>query len=305
MSESLVVLNKDEDTVSFIDESSGVTTDTVDTDFNPHETVTTIDGSKTFVTCSLGNRINVIDNDTREVVDVIDHEEFDFPHGMDVTADGERLYMTSTYSEKIYSINPETHEITNVVPTHQDWSHMITIDDASRTAYLANIGSDNVTVFDLEHEKTIDHFPVGGMPEGIRIHPDGRDLYVANQEDDNLYVVDTETYEVAHELDLGTTPIRIVFSPDGEYAFVPNRESDDLSIIRTSFPRDGDDQPWEVKRIPVGVWPGGTVFNEDGSRAYVANNKTNDISVVDTDELIEVTRFDAGIHPDGITYIAD
>lgn len=303
MSGKLVVLNKDEDSVSIIDAESGTTKQKVGTDFNPHEVIVSANGEKTFVTCSLGNRINVIDNNGFEVIDRIEHDGFDFPHGLDVTPDGNDLYMTSTYSEKIFSMNPDTHEIRDIIPTNQTWSHMIAIDANAQTAYLSNIGSDNVTVFDLETERTIEHFPVGGEPEGIAVHPNSRELYVANQEDGDLYIIDTDTYELKHECDLGTCPIRVVFSPDGEYALVPNRESDDLSIVKTEFTRDGEIRPWEIKRIPVGVWPGGTVFNSEGSQAFVANNKTNDISVIDIESLEEVDRFDAGIHPDGIAYL--
>jgi YVTN family beta-propeller protein len=37
MSDRLLVLNKDSDTVSYIDPSTGETTAVVETDFNPHE----------------------------------------------------------------------------------------------------------------------------------------------------------------------------------------------------------------------------------------------------------------------------
>ena len=88
------------------------------------------------------------------------------------------------------------------------------------------------------------------------------------------------------------------------YAFIPNRKSGDLSIIDTKHKLKGEVIPWEIKRIPVGIWPGGTVFNEDGSYAYVANNKTNDISVINVNSLKEEgKRINVGIHPDGIAYL--
>lgn len=93
-------------------------------------------------------------------------------------------------------------------------------------------------------------------------------------------------------------------SPDGRYAFVPNRESNDVSVIDTEHVRDGERRPWEIARIPVGIWPGGTVFAPEGDRAFVANNKTNDVSVIDVDAFEEVDRFDAELHPDGIAYLS-
>lgn len=72
MSDRLIVLNKDDDSVSFVDPEAGETTDVVETDFNPHEVAIAPDGSKTYVTCSLGGALNVIDNDSFGVVDRFD-----------------------------------------------------------------------------------------------------------------------------------------------------------------------------------------------------------------------------------------
>ena len=193
---------------------------------------------------------------------------------------------------------------------------MFAIDADETRGYVANIGSDSVSVIDLDEERVTATFPVGTEPEGIAFHEDSGQLYVANQDDDSLSVIDPDGYETKYELHLGTNPIRVVVSPDGRYVLVPNRHSDDLSVIDTTIERDktltpdgelkeGGRQPWEIKRLPVGVWPGGTVFNDDGSEAYVANNKTNDVSVIDMDTLEEVDRYDTGIHPDGIAYLGE
>jgi len=80
--------------------------------------------------------------------------------------------------------------------------------------------------------------------------------------------------------------------------------SNDVSVIETRFHRDGEGRPWEVERIPVGIWPGEVVFNSSGSTAYVSNNKTNDISVIDTEAREEVDRIDVRTHPNGITYLS-
>ena len=72
----LIVLNKDEDTVSYIDLNTHQTVKKISTDYNPHEVVISPDKKKTFVTCSLGNSLYVISNETLEVIDVIKHEGF-------------------------------------------------------------------------------------------------------------------------------------------------------------------------------------------------------------------------------------
>ncbi|MFB6176658.1 MAG: YncE family protein, partial [Halobaculum sp.] len=64
----LVVLNKDADSVWYLDADTGEQLATVETDFNPHEVVVTPDGAHSVVTCSLGDSLLVLDNETKEIV---------------------------------------------------------------------------------------------------------------------------------------------------------------------------------------------------------------------------------------------
>ncbi len=303
MPDYLIVLNKDEDSVSFIDAEAGTTRKKIKTDHNPHEVVVTPDGRKTFITCSLGNRLNIIDNEKMEIIKSLEHPDFSFPHGLGLSPTGDELYLASTFSGKIFVIDPAAGEVRNVIPTGQKHSHMIATTPTGDRVFVPNIGSHNVTVLATASQEIVDHFPVGKSPEGIAVHSHSSLLYVASQDEDILFCIDIDSYEVIHRLRLGRCPIRVVFSPDGRYCLIPNRESNDLSVIDTLFPRGSEARPWEIKRIPVGIWPGGTVFNPEGSRAYVANNKTNDIGVIHMETLQEEKRYEAGIHPDGIAFL--
>ena len=303
MTDHLVVLNKDEDTVSYVDAETGETTAVVETDFNPHEVAISPDGTRTYVTCSLGGSLLAIDNDERTVVDRFEHDLFDFPHGLAVRESAGELWLASTYSSQLFVFDVETMDLLETFPTYQDKSHMVTLSPDGSRAYVANIGSDTVTVVDCDDRRIVADPPVGESPEGIGVDPDTGEILVANQDDGMLSVVDPATLSETNRALLGETPIRVMLSPDGRYAFVPNRESNDVSVIDTEFVRDGERRPWEVARISVGIWPGGTVFAPHGERAFVANNKTNDVSIIDVDSFAEIDRYDAGIHPDGIAYL--
>ncbi|EMA39511.1 YncE family protein [Halobiforma nitratireducens] len=305
MEDRLLVLNKDADTVSYIDPDTGETTATVETNVNPHEVAVSPDGTHAYVTCSLGGSLEVLDNEVPEVIDRFEHDLFDFPHGLAVRESADELWLASTYSSQVFVFDiadSAAIELLEVFPTYQDKSHMVTFSPDEKRAFVANIGSDNVTVIDADERRIVGDPPVGEGPEGIGVDPETGEVLVANQDDGRLSVIDPETLKDANTALLGETPIRVVLSPDGRYALVPNRESNDVSVIDTEHVRDGERRPWEVARIPVGIWPGGTVFSPDGDRAFVANNKTNDVSVIDIDAFEELERFDAGIHPDGIAY---
>ncbi|WP_252698975.1 YncE family protein [Natronosalvus vescus] len=302
MADQLLVLNKDSDTMSVLDADTGETETVVETDFNPHEITVTPDGEKTYVTCSLGGSLLVFDTDSWELFERIEHEEFDFPHGLAIREEAGELWLASTYSSRVYVIDVETDEILEHFPTHQDKSHMVAITPDEERAFVANIGSENVTAIDCETRRILGDPMVGEEPEGIEVHPEAG-LLVANQEDGLLSVLDPDSLETTGRALLGENPIRVVSSPDGRHVLVPNREGNDVSLIDTQHVRDGERRPWEIARIPVGIWPGGTVFAPDGERAFVANNKTNDVSVIDCESWSEVERYDTEVHPDGIAYL--
>ena len=301
--DALLVLNKDSDTMSVLDAETGETETVVETDFNPHEITLTPDGEKAYVTCSLGGSMLVFDTDTWSLLERIEHEGFDFPHGLAVRAEAGELWLASTYSSLVYVIDIETDEILTQFPTHQDKSHMVAITPNEERAFVANIGSESVTAIDCAERRILGDPVVGEEPEGIDVHPDAGVL-VANQNDNRLTILDPETLETTGRTLLGENPIRVVSSPTGRYVLVPNREGNDVSVIDVQHVRDGEQRPWEIARVPVGIWPGGTVFDEAGDRAFVANNKTNDVSVIDCHDWTETTRYDTELHPDGIAYLA-
>ena len=303
MADQLLVLNKDSDTMSVIDAGTGETETVVETDFNPHEITVTPDGEKAYVTCSLGGSLLVFDTDDWELTERIEDDDFDFPHGLAIRESADELWLASTYSSMVYVIDTETDEILEKFPTHQDKSHMVAITPDEERAFVANIGSENVTAIDCEERRILADPIVGEEPEGIEVHPEGG-LLVANQGDGMLSVLDPETFEERGRALLGENPIRVVSSPNGRHVLVPNREGDDVSLIDTQHVRDGEVRPWEIERIPVGIWPGGTTFDDEGDRAFVANNKSNDVSVIDCETWTERDRYDTELHPDGIAYLS-
>lgn len=293
---TLVVLNKDENTVCFISTRTGATLRELPVDRNPHEIAITSDGLTSFVTNSGGNTLSVIDNGAMMERDRITHPDFRFPHGLALSPDDRHLWLASTRSDRVFVFDAGSLALETVIEIGQSRSHMVSANADWSRVYVPNIGSATVTVIDVQRRATVKHIAVGNGPEGVGVHPDRGELFVANQHDNSLYIMDETNHDLLARLALGTLPIRIAFTPDGRYALLPNRESNDLSVVDI-------ERRWEIKRIPVGVWPGGTVVDAASAFAYVANNKTNDISVVDLSSLREVDRLEAGIHPDGLGII--
>lgn len=305
----LLVLNKDDRSVMFLDEERGELQASLRVDRNPHEAVLSPDGAVAYVSNAGANTVSVLDATMRREITRLSDTAWRFPHGLEITPDGRYLWLAVTHSNAVWVLErnpdePAEHRVAKVIPTGQELSHMVHFSPDAARAYVPNIGSASLSVIDVAGMELVTQVAVGPGPEGVAVHPLDGSIYVANQEDGTLFVLDPETLELRYRLQLGDTPVRIAFTHDGEYALVSNRLSHDLSVIAHSWEGATESpQPWEIKRIPVGRWPGQIVMGPDGQHAWVTNNKTNDISMIELATFRELDRFPAGIHPDGMIWV--
>jgi len=68
---------------------------------------------------------------------------------------------------------------------------------AAPFAYIANSGSDSVSVIDTATNTVIGSpIPVGGQPLGVAVTPTGTRVYVTQVSSDTVYVIDTSSNTV-------------------------------------------------------------------------------------------------------------
>ena len=85
-------------------------------------------------------------------------------HGMAVTADGKTLVVTSRQNSALYAYSlPDLKLLGGAdVGLAPDW---VTLTPDSKTAYVANAGSNSVSVIDLKSLKEVTRIPVGYVPK--------------------------------------------------------------------------------------------------------------------------------------------
>ncbi len=97
---------------------------------------------------------------------------------------------------------------------------------AAPFAYVANAGSNDVSVIDTENDLEIRKISVGLRPFGVAVAPpDGRYIYVANQDSNDVSIIDSSIYQVVKTLPVGQLPYGVTFTPDGLKAYVANNFS--------------------------------------------------------------------------------
>ena len=204
-------------------------------------------------------------------------------------------------------------------------------------AYVADAGSNSVSVIDTATNTVVATVPVGNAPAGVAITPNGTRAYVANFSSDTVSVIDTATNTVVATIPVGNNPQGVAITPDGTRAYVANVGISTISVIDTAtnmvvttVPVPAGYGPYwiaitpngtrayvtdygnntvsvintatntVVATIPVGSQPIGVAITPDGTRAYVANDISNNVSVIDTTTNTVVTAVPVGSGPFGV-----
>jgi YVTN family beta-propeller protein len=319
--EWLIVLNKSDNTASIIDRNTGETLRSIATGLEPHEVAVSPD-RRLAVIGNYGNRevpgntLTVVSLPELEVVSVIDLGTHTRPHGIQWIRDSGHLIVTTEGSKHVLVVHVPSGETMQGWHTGQEVAHMVATTPDFRLAFVPNIGSDNVTVIDLEGDSVIRHIPTGKGAEGIAMSPDGREVWITNRSDDNISIINTETLEVVATLVCPAFPIRATFSPDGEQVLVSNARSGDVAVFnargrsligRVSLQAAGvlekDGERYFADRFEGSSIPIGLAVSPDGHYAYVANTNADVVSEIDL-KTLEVTRhFKTGTQPDGIAFL--
>jgi len=92
------------------------------------------------------------------------HEGGNISHGMAVTADGKTLVVNSRQNSALYAYSlPDLKLLGGAeVGVAPDW---VTLTPDSQTAYVANAGSNSVSVIDLKSMREVTRIPVGQVPK--------------------------------------------------------------------------------------------------------------------------------------------
>lgn len=293
--ETLLIGNKAEDTVSFIDLATGKERARVETAHMPHEIAISPDGRQAAVVAYGGTTLDIFDIASANRIKRIDLAPNIAPHGIAWLRDG-TLVVTTEKSRSLTLVDPATG-LVSAIATDQQGSHMVAIAPTGGRAYIANIASGTVSVIDIAKRVKIADIAVGGRPEGIALTPDGKQLWVGDLSAPHVRVVDTATLKTVATLPVDPVAIRVAISPDGKTAVTSNLEAGTLTLIdiarrkvRRTISVSGQKDAGQVTIL----------FSRDGKRLYAAETYRNQIAEVDMKSGTVLRRIPAGRNGDGL-----
>lgn len=292
----LLVGNKGENTISFIDLASGRELGRAPTGPRPHEIAISPAGRQAAVVAYGGRSIDLFDVATRAKVRTIDLSPNSGPHGIAWLDDG-RIVVTTERSRSLAIVDTRNGDALSAIPTGQEGTHMVAVSPDGRRAFTANIGAGTVSVLDLAEGTKLRDLAVGGEPEGIALEPDGEVLWVGDLQGARVQAFDTTSLERLAEVRTGAVPIRVLASPDGQWIVTSNLGSGSLTVIDTATRA-------AVREIAVGEGDAAAqvtiLFSPDGKRIYVAETGRDQVAEVDLESGRVLRRIAAGDQGDGL-----
>lgn len=298
---SLLVVNKSEATLAFVDPETFHVVARAPTGEHPHEVTVSSDGKTAFVTNygddeRPGHTISVIDIAGRRETKRINLGALIRPHG--IAESGGSVYFSVEGSHAIGRYNPVSDRLDLIVGTGQMKTHMLVVTPDARKIYTANAGSNTVTVIEQDADFgviRIAQIAVGQGPEGIDLSPDGKEVWVAHLGDGALSIIDVMTDRVKRKLVAGTTPIRLKFTPDGRQVLVTDLRSGDVIIFDSATRK-------RIASLQVGSAPTNILITPDSRRAFISLAGSNQLAVIDLEALVMTKTFKSGAGPDGLAW---
>jgi YVTN family beta-propeller protein len=300
-SPALLVLNKEDNTLSIVDPATQKTIAQIPTGEGPHEIVASDDGKWAFVgnygARTPGSTLSVIDLVGQKELRRVDLGALRRPHGLAFA--GGKLWLTAEQNKLIARYDPATNQLDWLLGIGQNGTHMLVFSKDRALLFTSNIGSDSITLLQRGSDSsgwTLINIPVGKGPEGADVSPDVREFWAANSGDGTVSIIDVAAKKVAQTLDLRTNHSnRLKFTPDGKLVLISDPGGDSLVIVDAASRK-------ELKRFKVGRQPEGILIAPDGARAYVALAGEKTIAVVDLKTFEVTARISVGNGPDGLAW---
>ena len=294
----LLVLNKHEDTMSFVNPETYESIEKIATGHNPHEIVISRDRRYAYLSnyAPPGNTISLIDLVNRKHVKQISTGDYGRIHGAAIAPDGKHAYFTAGQSGYVVEVDTSSNEMSRAIPTHGKISHMVLVSPDGKRLYTANIETENVSVIDIASGKLVTQIPCESGCEGMAFTPDGAFLWAGNQTAGTITIIDCARHEAIETFPCPGMPVRIRFTPDGKRALVSSwTENGELVVIDVATRK-------EVTRLPVGSQAIGLELSPDGKRAFVGCEHRDGVHVVDLESLTVTAKFETGNGSDSVAW---
>ena len=150
---------------------------------------------------------------------------------------------------------------------------------------------------DVESRQVIGTLPLphGGMPQDVKVSPDGKIFYIADMHAGGVYLVEGESFTVAGFLPTGRGTHGLYASRDSRVLYISNRGEGSISVL--DFATRKVVRKWE---LPGGGSPDMGGVSADGTVLWLAGRYHREVYAIRTTDGTLLARIKVGRGPHGL-----
>jgi uncharacterized protein len=177
--------------------------------------------NRIFMTSYEGSKVTIVDGKNESVATVDVDTHLWGITAVDAIAT-KRIYLTGSGSSKLWMIDEKTNALTSVATGEIPCA--VAVDPVAKRVYVANYGSDSVTVIDAASDaasqKVIATVQVGEHPQAVAVDSGTHRAYVANTGNSTVSVIDGTLNRVIATVKTGKAPYAIAVDREMHRAYV-------------------------------------------------------------------------------------
>jgi YVTN family beta-propeller protein len=314
----IYVPNSHSDTVDVIDPKTYKIIDHFAVGHQPQHVTPSYDLRTLWVLNDLGDSETKIDPATGKkgkTVRVLD------PYNMYYTPDGKYAIVVAERKHRLDFLNPQTMKLEHALDVpckgvdHMDFSadgrYLIASCEFSGSMLKVDVAKQSVIgELELPHQNTPHHAqhhldeeyikegvnPANqGMPQDVKLSPDGKVFYVADMLADGVHEVDGDAFKVIGFIPTGEGAHGLYASRDSRVLYVSNRGEGSVSLI--SFAERRVVAKWQ---IPGGGSPDMGGVSADGKVLWLSGRYHQEVYAIDTATGTLLARIKVGKGPHGL-----
>jgi YVTN family beta-propeller protein len=160
--------------------------------------------------------------------------------------------------------------------------------------------ANRLLAIDVASGRELRHFDLdqaaNGMPQDVRLTPDGTAFLVADMHANGVYVLDGQATKQIGFIKTGLGTHSVYFSRDGRHAYVSNRDEGSISVL------DATTREQVAKwQIPGGGSPDMGGVSADGETLWLSGRYHNEVYAINTEDGSLRARIPVGAGPHGLT----
>jgi YVTN family beta-propeller protein len=273
----IYVPNLQSNSVTVIDQATDKVIKTIPVGKQPQHVVPSYDLKTLWVNNDKGNSLTPIDPQTATAGTPI---PVDDPYNLYFTPDGTRAVVMAEALKRMDFRDPHTMALLHSLPVPCSGLNHMDFSPDGRTAVAACEFDGQLLLIDMTNgqEKVLQQLKVGGMPQDVKLSPDGTVYYVADMQVNGVHVIDAASFRELEVIKTGKGAHGLYPSRDGTKLYVSNRGEGSVSVI--DFAKRKVAVTWVLNGGKGSPDMGGV--SADGKILWLSGRYDNEMYAVDT-----------------------